>query len=124
LGKTKYRPFKVTVIKLVDVLQVEPDDILFLILLVVRELAVSKEASNRRLSGFGALALGVDICSNKSTSNNSFFPQYSYNPDYWSNFNSGLVAHHYTRYITFFIPCPAFFCIIKELDELEETAIL
>ena len=25
-GKTKYRPFKVTVIKLVDALQVEPDD--------------------------------------------------------------------------------------------------
>jgi hypothetical protein len=60
-GKTKYRPFKVTVIKLVDALQVEPDDILSLILLVVRELAVSKEISNRRLSGFRALALGVDI---------------------------------------------------------------
>jgi hypothetical protein len=71
----------VTAIKLVDALQVEPDDILSLILLVVRELAVSKEISNR-LSGFSALALGVDICSNKSTSNNNFFPQYSYNPDY------------------------------------------
>jgi hypothetical protein len=61
LGKTKYRPFKVTVIKLVDALQVEPDDILSLILLVVREPPVSKEISNRRLSGFDALALGVDI---------------------------------------------------------------
>jgi hypothetical protein len=49
---------------------------------VVRELAVSKEILNRRLSGFGAL-VGRDIlrmalsivrswiCSNKSTSNNS-----------------------------------------------------
>jgi hypothetical protein len=50
----------VTVIKLVDVLQVELDDILSLILLVVRELAVSKEISNRRLSGFDAL-VGMDI---------------------------------------------------------------
>jgi hypothetical protein len=109
-------------VKLVDVLEVEPDDILSLILLVVRELAVSKEISNR-LSSFSALALGVDICSNKSKSNNSFLPQYSYNPDCWSKFNSGLVTHHYTRYY-FFHPLSSFFCIIKELDELEETAIL
>jgi hypothetical protein len=50
----------VTAIKLVDALQVEPVDILSLILLVVRELAVSKEALNRRLIGFGAF-VGVDI---------------------------------------------------------------
>jgi hypothetical protein len=89
---------------------------------VVRELAVSKEISNR-LSGFGALALGVDICSNKLTSNNIFFPQSSYNPDYWSDYNSGLVAHHYTRYY-FFHLLSSFFCSIKELDELEETVTL
>jgi hypothetical protein len=50
----------VTVIKLVDVLQVEQDDILSLILRVVRELAVSKEILNRRPIGLGAF-VGVDI---------------------------------------------------------------